>query len=97
MNKLLILSILSLTIFSNTHAEDLPKCSFWKAVSEYDNCIGEHKYETGSYKGAYINGVPNGKGQYANEEGEIYIGYFVDFKFEGLGTLQIESGQKYSG
>ena len=87
----------SLIIFSNTYAKDLPKCSFWKAVNKYDNCIGEHKYENGTYKGAYVDGVPNGKGQFLNDAGEIYIGDFVNFKFEGLGTLQIESGQKYSG
>ncbi len=82
---------------SNKNAEDLPNCSFWKAVNKYDNCVGEYKYEDGTYKGAFIDGVPNGKGQFSNDKGEIYIGDFVNFKFEGLGTLKIENGQKYSG
>ena len=47
----------------NCFPEDFPKCSFWKGVKKYHNCIGEHQSDEGLYIGVFKNGEPNGNGQ----------------------------------
>ena len=89
--------LFSVFINSNAFSEELKKCSSWITVSKWTNCIGEYKYQDGNYIGAYKDGVPNGKGRWSNNEGSVYVGDFINFKFDGMGTMEIKDQYKYSG
>jgi hypothetical protein len=38
------------------------------------------------YKGEFKNGLPSGHGTYVFENGDIYVGEFVDDEFHGDGS-----------
>ena len=97
MKKLNLIFLILLLTNSNAFSEDLKKCSSWITVSKWTNCIGEHKYPDGNYIGAYKDGVPNGKGRWSNNEGSVYVGNFINFKFDGMGTIEVKDQFKYSG
>ena len=95
MYKILASILISLIVSFNVYAEEFTKCSFWKGVNSYDDCIAEHEYEDGLYIGLFKNGVPNGEGKWQGKDGLIYNGEFLDFKFNGSGTLEFTIGDKY--
>lgn len=55
--------------------------------------------ETIVYDGQMEHGLPNGHGTYSDPNtGRYYVGDFVDFKYEGEGTLYTEENEKiYEG
>lgn len=48
------------------------------------------------YKGFFVDGLLNGKGE-ANDLDDIYVGDFVNGKYDGLGVLTEKEGNKYEG
>ena len=96
MKKLLGILVLGLLLTGNAYAKKLSKCSFWKGVKSYNNCIGEHEYDDGYYIGSFKNGKPHGQGQYQGNEGSVYVGEFLNGELNGSGTLEF-NGDKYIG
>ncbi|MCQ2244700.1 MAG: hypothetical protein MJZ32_10645 [Bacteroidaceae bacterium] len=55
--------------------------------------------DTVVYDGQMEHGLPNGHGTYTDpNSGRVYVGDFVDFKYEGEGTLYTSNNEKiYEG
>jgi hypothetical protein len=49
------------------------------------------------YKGEWMNGMMNGKGEFTYPDGRKYIGYFINDKKEGKGEFIWNEGITYLG
>ena len=56
-------------------------------------------FENGTnYEGQFKNGLRNGPGTMTIENGKkIYVGEFINDKFEGEGNMKFENGDEYKG
>lgn len=55
------------------------------------------RYGEGTYTGYFLDGVPNGQGRIAWDDGDIYEGEWEYGQYNGKGTLIWKSGDSYSG
>ena len=78
-----------------------------KLAEEYD---GDYKrgrphgkgsmtsHENGQkYSGDWVDGVPTGEGKLVLPDGTIYVGQFLNWRFEGLGELTSPDGRSIYG
>ena len=70
-----------------------------KCVGEYNstawtNCYGERTLTTGEkYRGGYLEGKANGKGEFLNVDGTRYLGYYEKGKRNGSGKEYNANGE----
>jgi hypothetical protein len=60
---------------------------------QYDGAMGSG----GHYKGALLNGWPDGFGSYTWQDGKKYVGQFKDGRMNGQGTLTVPDKGMYTG
>ena len=93
--------IISLFIFLSlgiSNAWALPRCVGTWSVTNWNNCLGTYKWDTGDmYVGEYKNGNRHGKGTYTFPNGDKYIGDHNYDKRNGQGTFIWANGDKYVG
>ncbi len=68
-----------------------------KGSSSTLNGFHTYAYESGIYRGNWINGKKNGKGTYKWKNGDMYVGDWLNDKKNGKGTFTWNNGDKYVG
>ena len=81
-----------------SNAWALPRCVGTWSVTNWNNCLGTYKWDTGDmYVGEYKNGNRHGKGTYTFPNGDKYVGDHNYDKRNGQGTFTWANGDKYVG
>ena len=95
MKHLVVISILfSFSLMA--YESKLPKCPK-KFDNTWEACKGTYvASDKGKYIGEFYNAMMNGYGRY-EKEGNVYEGYFKNWKFDGEGTYTYASGALYKG
>lgn len=107
-NKYLAFAILLFEISSTAHALDGAAVCVGNDWTKWNNCIGE-AYDPSNkngkkYKGIFINGSPNGKGEITFNKssdpkivGELkYVGDVKDWKYDGYGVMVYPTTRDFS-
>jgi len=71
----------------------LPKCIGEYNVSTWSNCYGERTAASGgTYRGGYLDGKANGKGEFVNPDGTRYLGDYAKGQRNGSGKEYAANG-----
>ena len=71
----------------------LPKCIGEYDAKSWSSCYGERIFSIGgSYRGGYLDGKANGKGEFVNPEGTRYLGDYVKGQRNGYGKEYTSDG-----
>jgi hypothetical protein len=72
----------------------LPKCQGEYNVTTWSACYGERRIPGGaSYRGQYLQGRANGKGEFVNPDGSRYVGGYSTGQRSGTGREYDSKGQ----
>ena len=81
-----------------SNAWALPRCVGTWSVTNWNNCLGTYKWDTGAmYVGEYKNGQKSGQGTFTWPDGDKYVGEYKDGQRSGQGTYIFANGDKYVG
>jgi hypothetical protein len=70
------------------------KCNGDYKSTTWTNCFGERTLPNGEkYRGGYLEGKANGKGEYVNADGSRYLGYYEKGKRNGYGKEYDSKGE----
>ena len=76
-----------------TNTNKLPKCVGDYSPTTWSTCYGERTTANGStYRGGYLEGKANGKGEFVNPDGTRYLGEYAKGQCNGYGKEYAANG-----